>query len=142
MPNWQHKKETGIYRIPCNFVEKRKKKWNISAEQNTSDHFITTFCSGGPVSLDFLFHKSWMPFELLFSWSKLFEFSNLSLRHLGPLFFLKKFESEFFWCWAIEECRLKADKTSSDVFLISDPKTQESHCFNHKRTCSKKTIQS
>lgn len=30
MPNWQHKKETGIDRIPCNFVEKRKKMEYIS----------------------------------------------------------------------------------------------------------------
>lgn len=102
--------------------------------------FISTLCSGGPVSLDFLFDKSWLPFKFLLSKSKFAGFLNFSLCHLVPRFFLRKLESEWLWCWAIEECRLRADKTSSDVLLISDPKTQESHCFNHKRTCSRKTI--
>uniref|UniRef100_A0A0A8YMR5 Uncharacterized protein n=1 Tax=Arundo donax TaxID=35708 RepID=A0A0A8YMR5_ARUDO len=34
----------------------------------------------------------------------------------------------------VEECRRKADKTSSLVDRIWDPKTQESHCFSHRST--------
>lgn len=95
---------------------------------------LLTFCSGGPVSFDLLFPKSWLSVVLLFPESGFLEYLKLSLLHLLNWFFLVKAVSDLWW-WLVVECRFKADKTSSVVFLISDPKTEASHCFSHNRTC-------
>lgn len=93
-----------------------------------------TFCSGGPISFDFLFRMSWLSVALLSLTSEFLENEELSLFHLLNCFFLVKAESDF-WRWLGVECRFKADNTSSVVLLISDPKTEASHCLSHNRTC-------
>lgn len=103
---------------------------------------VLTFCSGGPVSLELLLHVSRVPFRSASVWPDLWGSLKLSLVQLCHLLLLSVFRLLYFLCWLWAKWHLSANRTSSVVLLISDPKTHESHCFSHKSTwkCNKTLV--